>query len=42
MEKDFTRRASANLTQEKTATFRVHIAPDSSSQNLWDRLVTGG
>ncbi len=33
--------SSANMSLEKTTTFRVHIVPDSSSQNLWDRLVTG-
>ena len=41
MEKVFERRAQANVTLEKSQSFRVHIAPDSTSQNLWDRLVTG-
>jgi UDP-N-acetylmuramyl pentapeptide phosphotransferase/UDP-N-acetylglucosamine-1-phosphate transferase len=41
MELVFDRRANANVTLEKSETFRVHIVPDASSQNLWDRLVTG-
>src|SRR4029078_4204399 len=36
------RRARATIDQDKTTTFRVHIVPDGGSQNLWDRLVTGG
>jgi UDP-N-acetylmuramyl pentapeptide phosphotransferase/UDP-N-acetylglucosamine-1-phosphate transferase len=41
MEMDFARRASANVTLTQSTTFRVHIVPDSSTQNLWDRLVSG-
>jgi UDP-N-acetylmuramyl pentapeptide phosphotransferase/UDP-N-acetylglucosamine-1-phosphate transferase len=41
MTTDFARRVSANITQEKTTTFRVHVVPDGGSQNLWDRLVSG-
>jgi hypothetical protein len=41
MTTDFARRVSANITQDKTTTFRVHVVPDGGSQNLWDRLVTG-
>jgi UDP-N-acetylmuramyl pentapeptide phosphotransferase/UDP-N-acetylglucosamine-1-phosphate transferase len=41
MERPFSRRANANVSVEKTMTFRVHIAPDAGAQNLWDRLVTG-
>jgi hypothetical protein len=42
MEREFARRARATVDQDKTMTFRVHIVPDGGSQNLWDRLVTGG
>jgi UDP-N-acetylmuramyl pentapeptide phosphotransferase/UDP-N-acetylglucosamine-1-phosphate transferase len=41
MEMVFARRASVNLTLTKTTSFRVHIAHDTGSQNLWDRLVDG-
>jgi UDP-N-acetylmuramyl pentapeptide phosphotransferase/UDP-N-acetylglucosamine-1-phosphate transferase len=41
MQMDFARRASANVTLTQSASFRVHIVPDSGAQNLWDRLVSG-
>jgi hypothetical protein len=41
MQRDFARRASANVTLDKSTTFRVHIVPDGGAQNLWDRLVNG-
>jgi hypothetical protein len=41
MEMVFARRANANVSLEKTTTFRVHVAPDAGAQNLWDRLVSG-
>ena len=42
MEMVFARRANANVSLDTTTTFRVHITPDTGSQNLWDRLVSGG
>jgi UDP-N-acetylmuramyl pentapeptide phosphotransferase/UDP-N-acetylglucosamine-1-phosphate transferase len=42
MQTDYDQRVSATLTQEKTTTFRVHLVRDKSTQNLWDRLVSGG
>jgi hypothetical protein len=42
MTRDFERRASATFDQDSNKTFRVHVVPDGGSQNLWDRLVTGG
>lgn len=41
MTRDFARRASTNITLDKSTTFRVHIVPDGGKQNLWDRLVNG-
>jgi hypothetical protein len=41
MQRDFARRASSNVTLDKSTTFRVHIVPDGGKQNLWDRLVNG-
>ncbi len=41
MEMAFARRAVINSDMTKNATYRVHIVPDSGSQNIWDRLVTG-
>ena len=42
MEMAFARRATANVSLDSTTTFRVHVAPDTGSKNLWDRLVSGG
>jgi hypothetical protein len=38
---DGTRRATADLTLERTTTFRVRVARDTANASLWDRLEAG-
>ena len=42
MELAFARRATVTVPLDKTTAFRVHLAPDTAKQNVWDRLVSGG
>ena len=41
MERPFDRRATATFTMDQTRRYRVHIARDLDTWDLWDRLEAG-